>query len=629
MRYSEYRPDIDGLRSIAVLSVIFFHFEIGPFSGGFVGVDVFFVISGFLITRLISSELEAGQFTFQNFYIRRVRRILPALFFTLAVTFAAGTMLLDPAKLERLGLATVSATLSVSNFYFWHNVGYFDISADLKPLLHTWSLSVEEQFYMVWPALLFVFHRFWKSPWSVMTALAILGLGSLAVGEWQLSDYPDQVFYLAPYRAFEFVIGAACVWLVRRRLKQNVALEIIAVCGLVLIAFSILAYDKATQFPGLAALVPCIGTAALVYAGEARFSGALLRNRISVGIGLISYSLYLIHWPLYVFYKNWKFGALSTADKLALVAVSIVCASLMYRFIERPFRRTVDGAFVVPPEKLLAICATAAGIVLIPAAAAGMNDGWTWRYRPELREILLHPASHRTNTLVKKRNREPFPLPGRQNALIIGDSHATDLFNALAQNDPKVYIKRAGVSVICQPVIKEWSDTRLPETERCKGGFQRILTHPKFGLKKVDYVLISARWRPWALKHFEETISALRRATSARIIIFGPTVEFSRDVPSLVARHGRIRGSQAFVNEFRMPERMRLNEQLKQAAHALGVTYVDKIRLICGDGECPVFIPGTKQLMFVDYGHWSNSAAAYVGRMLRKKRPDVANLLLN
>ena len=629
MRRTDYRPDIDGLRAIAVLSVIFFHFELGPFTGGFVGVDVFFVISGFLITRLIVSDLEAGHFSFRNFYIRRARRILPALFFTLLTTFVAGTLLLDPAKLERLGLSTVSAALSVSNFYFWYNVGYFDISADLKPLLHTWSLSVEEQFYMVWPALLFILFRPQNSRWLLMATLTAIGLCSLAASEWQVRDRPEQVFYLAPYRAFEFVIGAACVWLVRARAAPNSVLELIAVTGLAMIAFAIVSYDKATPFPGLFALVPCLGTAALIYAGQARYSGALLRNRVSVGIGLISYSLYLAHWPLYVFYKNWKFGTLTTLDKFALVAASIACAALMYRFVEQPFRRSVDGAFIVPSPRFLAACAATAFIIVAPAAAAGVDDGWIWRYRPEIRDALLHPTSRRTNDLVNESSRQPFPRPGKKNALIIGDSHATDLFNALALNNPKVHLRRAGVSVLCQPVIKDWANSGHPDAERCKGDFPRILTRRKFGLKEVDFVLISARWRSWALEHFRETISALREATAAKIIVFGPTIEFSPAVPSLLARHGQLAGSRTFVNSFQDVERKRLNETLKSASAQMGVTYIDKIDLVCGKGDCPIFVPNTNELMFVDYGHWSNRGAEYFGQMLRRKRPDVASMLLN
>jgi peptidoglycan/LPS O-acetylase OafA/YrhL len=626
---AEYHPEIDGLRAIAVLSVMFFHFQISPFSGGFVGVDTFFVISGFLITRIIVADLECGRFTFRNFYLRRVRRILPALLVTLAATFIAGVLLFDPDNLEALGESTVSAALSVSNIYFWYNVGYFDIDADLKPLLHTWSLSIEEQFYVVWPATLFVLYRYTNAGWAIFALLAFIGVGSLAASEWQLLGHPEQVFYLTPYRAYEFALGAACVWLVRFHFSSEILREILAVSGLALLAVGVFLFDETTPFPGLAALAPCLGAGLLICAGRARFTGMLLRNPLAVSIGLISYSLYLVHWPLYVFYKYWALGSVGAGDKAVLIAVSIAIAALMYRYVEQPFRRTANGKHRVRPAYLLAVCGTATALVVTPSALAAAGTGWSWRYAPELRDILVHPTSNRSNALVRERDKEPFPIPGRINALIIGDSHATDLFNTLATNDPKVYLKRAGASVQCQPVARDAQNDTLPNSRNCKGRFERILKNRKLRVDSLDFIILSPRWRSWALDRFDETIAAIRAGTSAQIIVFGPGIEFSPQVPILLARHGRIDGSQAFVNRFRDEERSELNEKLRKLSADAGVLYVDKIDVLCGGGECPIFVPGTQKLMFVDYGHLSTTGAAYFGKLLRDKRPDIADLLLN
>ena len=332
-----YRPDIDGLRTIAVLAVLFFHLDIALFSGGYVGVDVFFVISGFLITRNIVNDIEAERFRFSNFYVRRARRLFPALFFTLALTLAVGAFILTPDHMARLGNSLIFALFSLSNFYFWSASGYFDTAAELKPLLHTWSLSVEEQYYLIWPAILVALMSR-KSPRLVLCILVLTGLLSLYFTETWLSTDGAGAFYLPMFRVIEFAFGAVCVWACRYPPPTNAAAEILTALGLAMIALAVFAYDRETRFPGLAALTPCFGTALLIYAGPAKYLGRILDNRLCVGIGLTSYSLYLVHWPIIVYYKYWKLEPLSPLDQTIIVAVSIALATWMYFFIERPFR---------------------------------------------------------------------------------------------------------------------------------------------------------------------------------------------------------------------------------------------------------------------------------------------------
>jgi len=310
-----YRPEIDGLRAIAVVAVVLFHFEFTAFSGGFVGVDVFFVISGFLITRWIVAEAEHGRFSLTNFYMRRMRRLFPAMFVTLGISFAVGIVLLEPSHMEAFAQSLVYSILSISNFLFWSQAGYFDLEAQFKPLLHFWSLSVEEQFYLAWPVIAILFIRS-RYPWALPVFLvAIIPLSIYGTERWLRHD-PDGAFFLMPFRAFELAIGGLMVWILRWQPNDKRVCEAEVIIGLAMILFSIAIFSSETPFPGLSALIPCVGAALIIHAGENAKTARILNNRIAVTIGLISYSLYLVHWPLFVFYSYWRAIPLAMSERV-------------------------------------------------------------------------------------------------------------------------------------------------------------------------------------------------------------------------------------------------------------------------------------------------------------------------
>jgi len=420
-----YRPDIDGLRALAVLIVLFFHLGISFFPGGYVGVDVFFVISGFLITRLISDEmLNTGGFRFANFYIRRVRRLFPSLVFTLLITFFAAFVFYSAQFFDRFSLSLLSSLFSVSNFYFWQSADYFAPNSEYEPLLHTWSLSVEEQFYLLWPlTLVFLIKKYPKhGPVILLTVIAIF---SLSLNEL-FKDKRELMFYLLPFRVFEFAIGALLVWLSRRRLPDNRLLEILVIAGFSLIAYSVLNFTKQTIFPYFNAVIPCMGAACLIYAGQAKYSGKILSNRFVVGIGLISYSLYLIHWPIIVFYKYYKDVAMLNSFEISVIGiVSIVVAFLMYRFIEKPFRHGSNAGF--KNRKFLVGSFAIFAALAISAFCVHAGHGFTWRAN--------YSASEFKNTAY---GGEKFPWetyignPAATRTLIVyGDSHSKQYLSAL------------------------------------------------------------------------------------------------------------------------------------------------------------------------------------------------------
>ncbi len=438
---SAYRPDIDGLRALAVLAVVLYHVEVAAVPGGYVGVDVFFVISGFLITRLVLHDVEAGEFSLARFYERRVRRLFPALFFTVAICFGLAVWLFSPQHLQRFGGSAAATLVGVSNVFFWQESGYFDADASVKPLLHIWSLCVEEQFYLVWPAFLLVLCRL-RSNWVRVVAMMVAGIGSLVASELLLTVDAAASFYLMPFRVVEFAIGALMVWIVAHQPRNPTWLEPIALAGVALVAYPVFTYTAATPFPGLHALVPCVGTALLIHAGTARYSGMLVRNVPTVGLGLISYSLYMIHWPIIVFYRYYKFDELSAGESWAIVAVSIVVAFFMYRYIEQPFRRRrgVPEQNYARPARVAAVCAVLALVLIGPAVAAFMQGGWTWRLPKEIQAAMadLGAKTRETGTLMPE-GAKPFgSAPGPVKVLIIGDSHSIDLFNA-------VYLNRAAL----------------------------------------------------------------------------------------------------------------------------------------------------------------------------------------
>src|SRR5207248_6169363 len=320
----KYRPEIDGLRALAILPVVLFHYRAPGFQGGFVGVDVFFVMSGYLITGLVQSEMQCGTFSLAQFYERRVRRIFPGLFAMLAVVSIAAYVLLFPADLVRYAQSLFATALFGANFEFWREAGYFDTFANQKPLLHLWSIAVEEQFYLLFPALLILLRH--AAPRLRIAAVGFVFIASFALGAWGVGAAPVATFYLLPARAWELMLGALLALGAVPAFRTRMASETLAALGLVLIGASMFAFTPATPFPGPAALLPCAGAALVIHAADPQrtFVGRALGVRPLVFIGLISYSLYLWHWPVFVFATYVHFREPTGMESPALIAFSFV-----------------------------------------------------------------------------------------------------------------------------------------------------------------------------------------------------------------------------------------------------------------------------------------------------------------
>ncbi len=632
-----YEPAIDGLRAVAILAVLFYHAGITGFPGGFVGVDIFFVISGYLITRNILSDLDLERFTFTDFYIRRARRIFPAMFFTMVCVGICGFFLFSPFHLERLGGSLFSSCFAASNFFFWQESGYWDAEKIYKPLLHFWSLAVEEQFYLFWPALLFGMAIFKKRNLGFW-GIALLSLLSLCASEYYLSKDAQAVFYLMPFRIFEFGLGAILLWLEPLFSKKQVPgliKNIAVVCALGVLVFVIGTLSESSPFPGLSALIPCIAASVLIFFRQSQVCRVLLANRTMVFIGLISYSLYLVHWPLFVFYKYTVPHTLEVTETVKLLVVSFILAVFMYACIEQPFRKKSGKKNrFFQPLYFFSI------IVLLLLLLAGLslhawkNDGWSWRIHN--REISYTADDIRllkleTISIENTREQEKFFEQNPAKFIIIGDSYANDVLNALELNRPRHPVKRLHVWPGCLPLVGapplgiHTKVTTKKRVQRCVEDFQNILESDD--VRSAEIIMLGANWYSYGIPRIAPTIDAIRKRTMAPIIIFGHKMIYDGDVPARVTQYGKLEGVEQFINSGMLKEEsLALNEAIKKEVLAKGVLYVDMIDFFCPDLYCTIFTEGTK-ITIIDNGHWSMEGARIFGERFRDSKNAAAQII--
>ena len=433
----EYRREVDGLRAFAVIPVIFFHAGFQIFSGGFVGVDVFFVISGYLITSIIISEIRVGSFSLVKFYERRARRILPALFVVLFACLPFAWLWLLPHEIRSFSQSLVAVSVYASNFLFWQTSGYFDTSAELKPLLHTWSLAVEEQYYLLFPMFLMLSWRLGKR--GILAILGVVAVISLTMAQWAILVEPDAGFYLLPARSWELLIGAfvAFCHVDGRKHPSRIISEIGSAVGFLLISYAVVEFNKETPFPGLYALVPTIGAALIIlYATEQTTVGKLLGNKAVVGIGLISYSTYLWHQPVFAFARYMSSGELGKPLLVGLAAFAMLLGYGSWKCIERPFRdpnRHGRG-------RIFILTAIGSIIFIVVGLVGNFTRGFLNLKATPAQQLVLQTATssprrsdcHTSGANYLKAARACEFHAGRLGLATFGDSHAVELTSALA-----------------------------------------------------------------------------------------------------------------------------------------------------------------------------------------------------
>jgi len=382
-----YRPEIDGLRAIAVLAVIFFHAKFKGFSGGFIGVDIFFVISGYLITSIIVSEMLAGHFSLLTFYERRARRILPALFLMMLVCLPFAWLYLDAPDFRLFSKSLIAVPTFSSNILFWKETGYFDTTSELKPLLHTWTLALEEQYYLLFPLLLMVTWKLGLKRISLL--LGVVTIAGLAQAQQGAVTDSAAVFYLLPTRAWELLLGSFIAFYFTWRPRQRVVTDrrtlwinqASSALGMLLIGYGVFAFDENTAYPGLNALFPTLGTVLIiVFANRRTLVGYVLSRRGCVGIGLISYSAYLWHQPVFAFARNLSIVEPSGLTMLMLSLLSLALAYLSWRFVERPFR--ARNRF--NRAQVLGMSASVSLLFIGIGMAGYLSNGFESRFSPDV-----------------------------------------------------------------------------------------------------------------------------------------------------------------------------------------------------------------------------------------------------
>lgn len=501
----KYRADVDGLRAVAVVPVVLFHAGVPGFGGGYVGVDVFFVISGYLITGILLRSLQARCFSLAEFYERRIRRIVPALIAMLAGSTACSIWLTFPDEFTNFGKSLFATALFYANYHFMSDTGYFAAPAEGKPLLHMWSLAVEEQFYLIFPLYVYVACRWVRSHLLQLTlAIALL---SLAYSLWLVDRSPDQGFYSAPARAWELLCGALLAILVSRRpvVLHPAAANALTFFGLILIGSSVMTYSDHTTFPGAAALPPVLGAMAVLHAGNA--PGNWVSRCLTVTpvrfVGLISYSMYLWHWPVLVFGKAWHIDPLSGLDRLFLLAAIFGLAVLSWRFVERPFRR---GGGRQTRRMALAIgVATLSGTMLAGALFA-VGNGWPGRFDARTLETLAakDDAPRMASCQDLQPGRQPSmplcsvgdPTAGLASFAVWGDSHAEALLPAIDASARSIGIR--GVAYTpggCPPLVgvRQTREGFQDCAKRAEVFLEYLMRH-----SEIRQVVLASRWTLYA-----------------------------------------------------------------------------------------------------------------------------------
>ena len=614
-----YRLDIDGLRAVAVLPVVLFHTGVGLFGGGYVGVDVFFVISGYLLTGVIAREIEGRTFSIIGFYERRCRRILPALFAMMLAVVVAGGLIFMPDELRDTGASLIGVSTFASNILFWQQIDYFNGAVELKPLLHTWSLAVEEQFYIVIPLLLIVLERVaprrHRLPILTLTAL------SFVLSVVLMKAAPDANYYLLPSRAWELLVGAAIALGYVPGIRRRGLASLISALGLAAIIASAMLLTHDSPFPGYNALWPCIGAAAFIHAntGHPTPAGRLLGWKPFVAIGLISYSLYLVHWPMIVFTGYVLLRPPTAIETVVLFAAMIALAFLSWRFVERPFR----NRHKVSQRAIFLF--SGAGLLLFAGVGAALflAKGLPQRF-PGLKAAMVNnetgdtagPKCFLKDGTTTWGGTDCFltQAPGKPVVLLWGDSHANHYAQPIRDAQPPLqanilYFASAG----CLPVLHNSGKPR----PYCAGNNAEVLNIIK--RFHVSTVVLSGYWQyvmdktGMPVTDIEATVRQIR-AMGLDVRIIGDNPDYNFANPQFLAY--RLRQRAAPDAPFYLSPRNNgdINAQLRRIAGP--GRFFDPMHMLCRADGCLTYEAG--EILMTDNAHFSPYGAA---KVLKEMRP--------
>jgi peptidoglycan/LPS O-acetylase OafA/YrhL len=595
----QYRADIDGLRAVAVTSVVAYHAEVAGVSGGFVGVDIFFVISGFLITSLIIEDLERDRFSLAGFWARRARRILPALAVVLVATLAVGAAIMLPADFGKLTDSALATVLFGSNIYFWQTTSYFGDNTDLIPLLHTWSLAVEEQYYLLFPLIMLVAFKVLRRPGALLVAMLV---ASFALAVWAVNRSPEATFYLSPTRFWELLLGSVLALGVARLPAPQILREIAGIVGIALIAWSVFAYDETTPFPGQNALWPCLGAVLIIWAQTSAVN-RVLRLRPLVFIGLISYSLYLWHWPVIVFARYEGLFLGTAFQSAAVILISLVLAILSWRLVEVPSKAWLGRVGNLPVLRASAIAMATFLIAGFGIARSGYATTGSPEVNTELGRTAARAAYGEGECFFSSdapiSSIDPAhclrPDPQRPSYLLIGDSLAAHLWPGLRAALPNENLSQLTFGG-CPPFESS--------LERADPGCRKVTQAVLQSLASADYdvIIVAARWKPTDLAQVEDMIKRLKQS-APEVVLVGPMVEYRRNLPDILK--GSENPTRSVVKYRTVPTS--LDTRMRTLAEQEGVDYVSLIDLMCRGDDCLLFDPAGQPIQ------WDNTHLTPLG----------------
>ena len=614
-----YRPEIDGLRAVAVIPVIFFHAGYALFSGGFIGVDIFFVISGYLITNIIINELDAKNFSLVSFYERRARRILPALIMVMAACIPFTFFWFLPGDLKNFSESLISTSLFYSNFLSWKESGYFDIASELKPLLHTWSLALEEQFYILFPIFMILL---WKSGKNlVYLALIFIFVISFSLSHWGAYNYPTPTFYFLPTRGWELLLGVfASFYLHKKAFKPNIYLaESLSIFGISLVIFSLFYFDSNTPFPSAYTLVPTIGTLLIILFGiSGTLINKLLAKKFLVSIGLISYSLYLIHQPFFAILRYRFQAEVIESYFLPILFLITFLAYVNWKFIETPFRdRSKFSRSAILSFSLISM------FVISAIGTIGVfSNGFEQRFSKN--ELIILNQYTDANKYVNSRfdNYEiNFDTnPQTKNVMIIGDSFGEDLINAIfeANLNRNLSISTKKIQAHCGNLYIEKDFTqfiRKQDLQSCKNGYDDKLFRSR--LIHADEIWLASSWRDWVIPMLSESIANIKKiAPKAKVKVFGRKHFGKRHVNESINLKNF--NTEALLSTKPLPNsHIEINKKMKELISK--DEFIDVSWMICmSEFECSNKTPEGLPISY-DGLHLTKSGAAYFGKLLEEK----------
>jgi len=623
-----YRAEIDGLRAIAVVPVVLFHSEIDWFKGGYVGVDVFFVISGYLITTILAREIATGSFSISGFYERRARRILPALIALLLATLVAGTILMVPDELAQLGRSSIAAALFVSNIYLFLDTGYFTLDAATTPLLHTWSLGLEEQFYLFYPLFLAALYRFRI---SLLSGIAVAALASFVLSAVLIIDSPSATFYLLPTRLWELMLGGVVALVPLNASRWR---EAWSVAGVAAIGAAALLYQASTTFPGPSALLPCLGTAAVIWASSGTRVARVLGSAPLRFVGQTSYSFYLWHWPILVFARLLVGGDLNSRQALFCVVLSFLVGAMSWRWIEQPFRRRSAR----PRLSVLAVAGLSIGAA--SAASAAVTSGLPGRFPPTSLKFISHPqtASYEGPGCFlfrESKRKAPAkclePADAKPKVVAWGDSHALQFASELDRGS-KLDFRLLG-QASCPPLLGVVPAKRGIVDQLCLRFNDNALAALAAD-QSVKTVILAGRWVRFTFAIEDDDARSLLVATNGRpggtpgelfvalgntvrqlqqagktVMIIGPIPEFELSLPNCLVRVQRLRLDPDYCRfkQETLPGSAFVRQFKREVASLPGVILIDPEAALCPGGRCPREIDG--EPVSFDRNHLTPAAA--------------------